>query len=100
MRTRCTNCHSGPLLSDRLNHDIGLDARLKTPTLLNIARSAPYFHDNRVASLEEAVDRMLGGGFSKEPLDPQLKPVTLTPEERGLLLAFLRELNADPTPVR
>lgn len=99
-KARCTNCHSGPLLSDRLNHDIGLDARLKTPTLLNIARSAPYFHDNRVASLEEAVDRMLGGGFSKEPLDPQLKAVTLTPEERGLLLAFLRELNADPTPVR
>jgi cytochrome c peroxidase len=99
-KARCTNCHSGPLLSDRLNHDIGLDARLKTPTLLNIARSAPYFHDNRVAVLEDAVDRMLEGGFSKEPLDPQLRPVTLTPEERDLLLAFLRELNADPTPVR
>jgi cytochrome c peroxidase len=99
-KAHCTNCHSGPLLSDRLNHDIGLDARLKTPTLLNIARSAPYFHDNRIASLEEAVDTMLGGGFSKETHDPQLRPVTLTPEEREMLLAFLRELDADPAPVR
>jgi cytochrome c peroxidase len=99
-KARCTNCHSGPLLSDRLNHDIGLNARLKTPTLLNIARSAPYFHNNRIAVLEEAVDTMLAGGFPTETPDPQLRPMKLTAEERELLLAFLRELNADPTPVR
>ncbi len=95
-KARCTNCHSGPLLTDRLNHDIGVQGRMKTPTLLNIARSAPYFHDNRIATLEEAVDAMLGGGFPTENKDPQLKPAKLTPEERELLLAFLRELNADP----
>lgn len=94
-KARCTNCHSGVLLSDRLVHDVGTKGPKKTPTLLNIARSAPYFHDNRTASLDEAVDRMLAGGYPTEQPDPQLKAVTLTPEERELLLAFLRELDAD-----
>lgn len=99
-KAHCTNCHSGVLLSDRLNHDIGVEGAKKTPTLLNIARSAPYFHDNRIATLEEAVDQMLAGGFATEHRDPQLKPVKLTMDERDLLLAFLRELTADaPTPV-
>ena len=38
---------------------------------------------------------MLGGGFETKTPDPQLKPATITAEERALLLAFLRELNAD-----
>jgi cytochrome c peroxidase len=95
-KARCTNCHSGVLLADRLLHDVGTKGPKKTPTLLNIARSAPYFHDNRTASLEEAVDRMLAGGYPTEKPDPQLRPVTLAPEERELLLAYLREINADP----
>jgi cytochrome c peroxidase len=100
-KARCTNCHAGILLTDRLRHDVGTGTGkpFKTPTLLNIGRSAPYFHDNRFPTLEEAVDRMLAGGFPTETPDPQLKPVTLTAEERGLLLAFLRELNADPASV-
>ena len=95
-KARCSNCHTAPLLTDRLRHDVGTGNAFKTPTLLNIGRSAPYFHDNRVATLEEAVDRMLAGGFPTKTPDPQLKAVTLTAEERAQLLAFLRELEADP----
>jgi len=112
-KARCSICHSGVLLTDRLYHNIGagqatgdvkgrggLDARdmgaFKTPALLNIARTAPYFHDNSVPTLEGAVDRMLAGGFPAENKDPQLRAVQLTAEERALLLAFLRELNGDP----
>jgi cytochrome c peroxidase len=112
-KARCSICHSGVLLTDRLYHAIGAgqgtgdvkgrggkDPRdmgaYKTPTLLNIARSAPYFHDNSVPTLEAAVDRMLAGGFPSDHIDPQLRAVQLTPEERDLLLAFFRELNADP----
>jgi cytochrome c peroxidase len=98
-KARCANCHSGVLLADRLRHDIGTGGTYKTPTLLNIARSAPYFHDNRIPTLEEAVDRMLAGGFETKTPDPQLKAATLTGEEREQLLAFLRELNADPAPL-
>lgn len=94
-KARCTNCHSGVLLTDRLRHDVGTGGNFKTPTLLNIGRSAPYFHDNRIPVLEDAVDRMLAGGFETKTPDPQLKPATITAEERALLLAFLRELNAD-----
>jgi len=94
-KARCTNCHSGLLLTDRLRHDVGTGGTFKTPTLLNIGRSAPYFHDNRIPALEDAVDRMLAGGFETKTPDPQLKPATITAEERALLLAFLRELNAD-----
>ena len=96
-KARCTNCHSSVLLTDRLRHDVGTGNAYKTPTLLNIGRSAPYFHDNRAATLEEAVDRMLAGGFPTKTQDPQLKPATLTPEERAQLLAFLRALDADPS---
>ena len=95
-KAHCTNCHSGVLLTDRLRHDIGTGGNYKTPTLLNIGRSAPYFHDSRIPRLEDAVDRMLAGGFETKTPDPQLKPATLTAEERALLLAFLRELNVDP----
>jgi len=112
-KARCGICHSGVLLTDRLYHNIGagkatgdvkgrggFDPRdmgaFKTQTLLNIARSAPYFHDNSVPTLEQAVDTMLAGGFAAENKDPQLRPVTLTAEEREALLAFLRELNAEP----
>lgn len=95
-KARCSRCHSGVLLADRLNHDVGTGKAFKTPTLLNIARSAPYFHDNRVVKLEEAVDRMLAGGFETKTPDPQLTAVSLTAEERDELIAFLRELNADP----
>lgn len=98
-KARCSNCHSGVLLTDRLRHDIGTGKAFKTPTLLNIGRSAPYFHDNRLPALEEAVDRMLAGGFATKTPDPQLQAVTLTAEERAQLLAFLRELNADPASV-
>lgn len=98
-KAHCTNCHSGVLLTDRLRHDVGTGGNFKTPTLLNIGRSAPYFHDNRIPVLEDAVDRMLAGGFETKTPDPQLKPATLTAEERALLLAFLRELNADATSV-
>lgn len=91
-KARCTNCHSGVLLTDRLRHDIGTGKPFKTPALLNIALSAPYFHDNRVVTLEDAVDRMLAGGFEGAN-DPQLRKVALAPTERANLLAFLRELN-------
>jgi cytochrome c peroxidase len=63
--------------------DIG---KFKTPSLVNVARTAPYMHDGSVATLEEAVERELyyrvvGKG----------KPIALTPEERMAIVAFLRE---------
>ncbi len=115
---KCTNCHAGVLLTDLQFHTVGIgwDAKkkefadvgrfkvtndekhkgaFKTPTLLDISESAPYFHDGSVATLEEAVDLMLSGGIRNPVGDPNLEPRKLTPKQKADLLAFLRALKAD-----
>ena len=115
-KAKCSNCHDGRLLTDQQFHNvgIGMDAAkpdvgrfaqskvekdtgaFKTPTLLDISKSAPYFHDGSVATLEEAVDLMLNGGKKNPFLDTtNLKPVQLTPAEKADLLAFLRSLTVN-----
>jgi cytochrome c peroxidase len=110
----CDNCHDGTLLTDQEFHNvgIGMDAAMpdlgrfaqskedkdrgafKTPTLLDISKSRPYFHDGSVATLEEAVDLMTGGGKKNQWLDTtNLKPVELTTNEKADLIAFLRSLD-------
>ncbi len=59
----------------------------KTPSLRNVARTAPYFHDGRVATLELALEQELLGQGSEQ--------IPLSPEEKRVLLAFLRALNDD-----
>ncbi|MDA2915214.1 cytochrome-c peroxidase, partial [Acidobacteriia bacterium AH_259_A11_L15] len=71
---KCTNCHDGALLTDQQYHNTGIGMKdkepdlgrykvtkvdrdkgaFKTPTLLDISKSAPYFHNGSVATLEEA----------------------------------------------
>lgn len=114
---RCTNCHDGVLLTDQQFHNIGIGmgakkpdwgryqvtkndvhrGAFKTPTLLDISRTAPYFHDGSAARLEEAVDLMLAGGHDNRWLDrANLRPpVKLSSRERSDLLAFLRELTVE-----
>ena len=60
----------------------------RTPTLREIARTAPYMHNGIFATLEEViafVDR--GGGEG----NTALKPLGLTAEEKQALRAFLVE---------
>lgn len=117
-KAKCVNCHDGRLLTDQQYHNvgIGMDAEkpdpgrftvtkdekdtgaFKTPTLIDISKSAPYFHNGSVATLEEAVDLMVNGGKKNKYLDTtNLKPAKLTKEEKDDLLAFLRALDADYT---
>jgi cytochrome c peroxidase len=70
----------------------------KTPTLRDIAKSAPYFHDGSAKTLEEAVDIMLAGGKPNQYLDKKnLEPHKLLPDQREALLDFLRSLSVDCT---
>ncbi len=115
-KANCTNCHAGLLLTDQQYHNVGIGTKaaqpdigrakvtkaerdtgaFKTPTLLDIGKSAPHFHDGSVATLEEAVDLMLGGGIDNPSLDKvNLKPVKLAKKDREDLLAFLRALNVE-----
>ncbi|MBM3795561.1 MAG: c-type cytochrome [Acidobacteria bacterium] len=69
----------------------------RTPTLRNIARTAPYMHDGSLRTLRQVVDFYIGGGSSNPHLDPEVKPLRLRGEERGELVAFLESLSS-PAP--
>ncbi|WP_319641314.1 cytochrome c peroxidase [Novosphingobium sp. JCM 18896] len=88
----CTGCHAGPLFTDMAYHrlaestpaDPGLAeksgrvedrGKFRTPSLRNVALTAPYWHDGSVPTLEAALDRHEGRRYS--------------PEEKASLLAFL-----------
>jgi cytochrome c peroxidase len=67
----------------------------KTPTVRNAARTAPYFHNGAFPTLEQVVDfydkgGARGLGLPLENQDPEVRPLRLRPEERRLLLHFLR----------
>jgi cytochrome c peroxidase len=66
--------------------DIG---RFKTPSLRNVALTAPYMHDGHTKTLEEAVEAELYGRGSAVN-----RPIVLTTQERGELVAFLNTLTS------
>lgn len=113
-KAKCINCHVGSLLTDKQFHNVGIGMKaekpdvgrfavtkiekdtgaFKTPTLRDVARSAPYFHDGSVATLEEAVKLMLGGGIDNPFLDKvNLQKQDLTAAETADLLEFLKSLS-------
>ncbi len=65
----------------------------KTPTLREIARTDPYMHDGSLATLEEVIEFYNRGGNPNPYLDPELRQLQLTAEEKKSLLAFLRTLS-------
>jgi cytochrome c peroxidase len=113
----CTACHVGPTFSDERFHNTGVafrDGRLlddgrfiitgksedrgafKTPTLRDIARTAPYMHDGSIATLGEVVEFYDRGGNENPSLDPELRPLRLTPSEKANLIVFLESLTGAP----
>ncbi len=100
----CIQCHNGPLLGGNSfrklgqvqpyenTTDLGRYALtknegdryfFKVPSLRNIALTAPYFHDGKVATLEDAVKKMAYLQLGKE----------LSPEEAGSIVSFLKALS-------
>lgn len=64
----------------------------KTPSLRNIALSAPYMHNGSLATLEQVVRFYNQGGIANENLSPLIKPLGLSENEIGDLTAFLQAL--------
>ena len=80
----------------RLQISRKIRAHSRRRRLRDVAKSAPYFHDGSIATLEEAVDFMLGGGRPNPYLDKKnLEKRTMTKEQRDDLLAFLRSLSVN-----
>ncbi len=64
----------------------------KTPTLRNIALTAPYMHNGALSTLREVVSFYNQGGEDNPFKDKQLTKLHLTEEEELALVAFLKTL--------
>ncbi len=69
--------------------------RIKTPTLRNVALTAPYMHDGSLSTLREVVEFYDRGARPHEGLDPILKPLDLREGEVDDLVTFLESLTGD-----
>ncbi len=115
-KAHCADCHELPVFQDHGVINIGLDSvptdkglatrtgkpwhvgRFKTPTLRNIAASAPYMHDGRFATLEQVVDfyaddvHVNTPNFDDHMFAWKLGVVQLNADDRRDLVAFLHAL--------
>lgn len=118
-RGNCAKCHGGANFTDNGYHNIGLKlidgkadggrfniravasmkGAFKTPTLRDIALTAPYFHDGSATTLMEVVEHYNRGGDDKSNLSKDIRPLNLTSAEKDDLVAFLTALNGRPTSV-
>jgi cytochrome c peroxidase len=120
-KAECSQCHlignEHSLFMDLKYHDLGvsynlakkeygdrglgeistddLSGRFLTPSLRNVALTAPYMHDGSLKTLEEVVDFHNRGGIPSPRRDPLMKPLNLTVGERKALVAFLESLTGD-----
>jgi cytochrome c peroxidase len=69
--------------------------RFKTPTLRNIALTAPYMHDGSFSTLRQVVMFYIRGGHPHDNLDPLIAPLHLNSEEVEALVEFLNTLTGD-----
>jgi cytochrome c peroxidase len=113
----CTACHVGANLADEKYHNIGIGMNrenpdlgrlavtkekkdtgaFKTPTIRNVALSAPYMHDGSITTLEEVVEWYDKGGHPNPYLSDKIRPLKLTAGEKADLVAFMQACTG-PTP--
>ena len=113
-KANCTACHVGPNLTDEQFHNTGVAWRngqlldegryavtskpqdrgaFKTPTVREVARTAPYMHDGSLATLEDVIEFYDRGGNRNPNLDEDLRPLRFSNQEKTSLIAFLRSLS-------
>ena len=113
----CTACHVGANLADEKYHNIGVGmdkdqpdvgrfavtkdeadmGAFKTPTIRNVALTAPYMHDGSVATLEEVVEWYDKGGHPSKYLSEKIRPLKLSEQDQADLVEFMKACTG-PTP--
>jgi cytochrome c peroxidase len=109
-RAQCGTCHSGFNFTDNGFHNNGLyetyrdpgrqratflgrdEGKFRTPTLRNIALTAPYMHDGSLPDLAAVIAHYDRGGVSHPNQDARIRPLGLTAQEQEDLLHFLHAL--------
>lgn len=120
----CVSCHTitgkYALFTDDLFHNLGVgvddegkltdlgrfdqtkrDAdkgAFKTPTLRDVAESAPYMHDGSLKTLKAVVDFYAGRGNSNPYLDKRISTIQLSGHDRLDLVEFLKSLSSSLPP--
>jgi len=119
----CTACHVAPTFTDEQFHSTGVAWRtgttaasgnyedtgrfavtgqdkdlgaFKTPTLRDVARTAPFMHDGSFATLEDVVEFYDQGGRASPHLDADIRPLHLSVADKRSLTAFLGSLSGSP----
>ena len=69
-----------------------------TPTLRNIANTAPYMHDGQLKTLQDVVDFYAGEGNSNPFQDKEMKTIALTGQDRRDLVEFMKALSGNLPP--
>ncbi len=119
-KARCVLCHNGPNFTDNQFHNLGVPQEgllkedlgrynvsrrerdkgaFKTPTLRSVTETAPYMHDGVFKTLEDVIEFRNKGGEPNPNLSPLMRPLSLTPEEKADLLAFLKALQGAPLKI-
>jgi cytochrome c peroxidase len=116
----CVNCHSGPMFSDFAAHVLAVPDNPKlfapdpgvnntyafrTPSLRNLAVTAPYMHSGAFATLEDVINfyRRISGGRGQRggggqrglQIDPLVRQLNMRGGGQRDVIAFLRALD-DP----
>jgi cytochrome c peroxidase len=118
-KANCAACHSGPNFTDNGFHNLGLASfgkdkpdvgrhaekparnmmgAFKTPTVREVANTAPYFHDGSAATLEELVAFYAKGGIVKTNVSINMKELQLSKDEISQLVSFMNALSSPPKP--
>lgn len=77
-----------------LTHDEGDRGKFRTPSLLEVARTAPYMHNGVFGSLDEVVRFYNEGGGQSPNKDPRLRSLDLDDAEVAALVEFLKNLGS------
>ena len=114
-KAKCDQCHEGINFTSNMFANLGVGAdkpkpdegrhavtknpkdwgAFKTPTLREIEHTAPYMHDGSLKTMEEVVDFYDRGGIPNQNLDPRIKKLNLTDQEKKDLVAFLKSLSGE-----
>jgi cytochrome c peroxidase len=117
-KAKCSVCHMGFNFTDNGFHNIGLrdsgepdpgrfaqrkvqsmKGAFKTPTLRDIALTAPYMRNGMYTTLTEVVEHYNRGGDVKENLDINMTPLGLDATEVAEVVAFMETLTGAPRVV-
>ena len=123
----CSQCHVGANFTDEQYHNLGVGMEqvddpdtqsidksidwgrfsvtqqdtdrgaFKTPSLRNVAQTAPYMHDGSQQTLREVIEWYIQGGEPNAWLSEKITPLDLNDQEIDDLVEFLKSLTG-PMP--